>query len=175
VLIGDPEVLLGEQLAKFEELLKQFFTIDGLSAKQLLSWPMDALREPAAWRRYDHLSVRGRLDMMTDLPREYKDLIEMHCTSVSSLPADETAFMVPLRWYALGGYTFAGSTAISSMYRIANGGMTSLAKAMLSEVDYDRVFDREVTAINQDDKGVTIKTRNGSKVTADLAICTIPL
>jgi lysyl oxidase-like protein 2/3/4 len=136
---------------------------------------MDPLREPAAWRKYDHLSVRTRLDMMTDLPQQYKDLIEMHCTSVSNLSADETAFTVPLRWYALGGYTFAGSTAISSMYRIANGGMTSLAKAILSDADYDRVFDREVTAINQNAKGVTVQTGNNSNVTADLAICTIPL
>lgn len=113
--------------------------------------------------------------MMEDLPQEYKDLIEMHCTSFSSLPADETAFMVPLRLHALGGYSFAGTLAISSMYRIANGGMTSLAKAMLSEADYDRVFGMEVTAIDQDSQGVTVQICNRSKITADLAICTIPL
>lgn len=160
---------------EIETALADFFTIDGLTAKQLMPWPMDVFREPAPWKRYDHLSIKDRLDSMPSLTIEARKLIEMNCTANSGTDAANTAFLGALRWYALSGYTFAGTTAVSGTYKISNGGMTSLASAMVQELNCDRSFDTEVTAIIQDDEGVTLQTKGGNTLTAGHVVCTIPL
>lgn len=169
------EEVLGMQENEIETALGEFFTIDGLTAKQLMPWPMDVFREPAPWKQYDHLSIKDRLDSMTSLTMEARNLIEMNYTANSGTDAANTAFSGALRWYALGGYTFAGTTAVSGTYRIGNGGMTSLANAIVRESKCDWSFGTEVTAITQNNEGVTLQTRGGNKLTATHVVCTIPL
>jgi len=160
---------------EIETALADFFTVDGLTARQLMPWPMDVFHEPAPWKRYDHLSIRNRLDSMPLLTKEARNLIEMNYTANSGTDAANTAFSGALRWYALGGYTFAGTTAVSGTYKIGDGGMTALANAMARELNCNRSFGTEVTAITQDDEGVTLQTKGGNTLTAGHVVCTIPL
>lgn len=160
---------------EIEAALVEFFTIDGLTARQLMPWPMDVFREPAPWKRYDHLSIRDILDAMLDLSEELRSLIELNYTGNSGADAANTAFAGALRWYALGGYSFAGTNAVGGTYKIGNGGMTSLAKAMLEETNCDRMFNAEVARVAQDDDLMKVETRTGRVLTAANVICTIPL
>ena len=160
---------------EIETALADFFTINGLTARQLMPWPMDVYREPAPWKWYDHLSIKDRLDSMTSINMEARDLIEMNYTANSGTDAANAAFSGALRWYALGGYTFAGTTAVSGTYKIGDGGMTSLANAMARELNCDRSFGTEVTAITQGDEGVALQTKDGNTLTAGRMVCTIPL
>lgn len=161
---------------EIETALAEFFTIDGLRARQLMPWPMDVVRKPAPWKRHDHLSIKDQLESMpSKLPKEARNLIEMNYTANSGNDAANTAFSGALRWYALGGYTFAGTTAVSGTYKVGNGGMTSLANAMFRELNCDQSFGTEVTAITQGDKGVTLQIKDGDTLTAGYVVCTIPL
>lgn len=169
------EDVLGMQEDEIEIALAEFFTIDGHTARRLMPWPMDVFREPAPWKRYDHMSIKDRLDSMPSLTLEARNLIEMNYTANSGTDAANTAFSGALRWYALGGYTFAGTTAVSGTYKIGNGGMTSLANAMVRELHCDRSFGTEVMCITQDDEGVTLQTKDGITLTAGHVVCTIPL
>lgn len=104
--------------------------------------------------------------MMPHLSQEAKTLIELNYAGISGTSAGNTAFTSALRSYALGDYTFAGSNAVGGTYKIGNGGMTSLARAMLDETSCDRLFGMEVVGVNQDDKGVTIETKDGRTLKA---------
>lgn len=160
---------------EMETVLAEFLSIDGFSARELIPWPMDIFREPAPWKKYDHLSVQDKLDMIPHLSEEAKALVELNYAGVSGTRAENTAFTSALRWYALGGYTFRGSNAVGGTYKIRNGGMTSLAKAMLDETSCDRFFGVEVVGVNQDDEGVTVETKDGRVLKAASVVCTIPL
>lgn len=174
MLVNAEDVLgLGED--EIETSLADFFTIDGLTARQLMPWPMDVFREPAPWKCYDHLSLRDRLDAMPSLSTEARSLIELNYTANSGTDAANTAFTGALRWYALGGYTFAGTTAVAGTYKIGNGGMTSLANKMLRETNCDCSFGTEVIGITQDADEVTVQTEDGHLLMAGHIVCTIPL
>ena len=67
ITLADAEDALGMDEEELEATLSKFFTIDGLTARDLMPWPMDIFREPAPWKRYDRLSLEGRLDAMPEL------------------------------------------------------------------------------------------------------------
>ena len=83
---------------------------------------------------------------------EAKSLVEMNYTSNSGTDAAITAFSGALRWYALGGHTFADTTAVSGTYKVGNGGMTSLANAMVRELHCNQTFGTEVTGFTRNDE-----------------------
>lgn len=152
---------------EMETVLADFLSIDGLSAKGLIPWPMDIFRN-------DHLSVQDKLDMMPHLSQEAETLIELNYAGISGTSAENTAFTSAVRWCALGGYTFAGSNAVGGTYNIGNGGMTSLAIAILDETSCDRLFGVGVVGANQDDEGVNVETKDGRTLKAASVVCTIP-
>lgn len=160
---------------EMEAVLADFLSIDGLTAQDLVPWPMDIFRDPAPWKNYDHISVQNKLDMMPHLSQEAKTLIEMNYAGVSGTSAGNTAFTSATRWYALGGYTFAGSNAVGGSYKIGGGGMTSLARALMEETVCDRLFGAAVTTIAQNDRGATVETQDGRTLKAGAVVCTIPL
>lgn len=61
------------------------------------------------------------------------------------------------------------------VYKIGNGGMTSLARAILDEYTGDRLFDTVVTDIRQVGRGVEVLTKSGQMLRANSVISTIPL
>lgn len=95
------EDVLGMQEDEIEAALAEFSTIDGLTARQSMPWPMDVFRESAPWKQYDHLAIKERLEQMLSLTKELRNLIEMNYTANFSTDAANTAFSGPLRWYAL--------------------------------------------------------------------------
>jgi hypothetical protein len=54
---------------------------------------MDVFREPPPWKRYDHLSIKDRLESIPSLTKEARNLIEMNYTANSGTDAANTAFL----------------------------------------------------------------------------------
>ncbi|KAJ5312882.1 hypothetical protein N7508_003712 [Penicillium antarcticum] len=84
--------------------LHRFFTLDDHDSRTLMPFPYEPFREPASWRKYDHWSVKDRLDRLDGFSRRERDLFESSTGTFGSAPGKDTAFTEALRWYALGGY-----------------------------------------------------------------------
>lgn len=158
-----------------ERVASEFFQIDGLDSRTLMPYPHDPFREPAPWRKFDHLSIRDRLDQLEDIPQIEKDIFETMTSSFGSAPAEETAFCEALRWYALGGHNMSQVFELAGVYKLDNGGMTSLAKSILADFSGDVLMSSPITEVSQDANGAIVKTKQGRKFQAKVVITTIPL
>ncbi|KAE8423587.1 hypothetical protein BDV36DRAFT_306102 [Aspergillus pseudocaelatus] len=138
-----------------ERIAQSFFTVEGRSSRQLMPYPHDLFRRPALWMKYDHWSVKDRLDSLHVFSDWEKDLFESNTNTFGSAPGKDIAFTEALRWYALGGHSMAGVFELAGVYKIGNGGMTSFARA--------------------NKLGVRITTSLGQHIKAKYAVSTIPL
>ena len=168
------EVTGDEVFATAEEVAEAFFAVDGMSSRALMPYPHYPFREPAHWKRYDHLTVRQRLDEL-DLPQTQKDIFETLTNSFGSSPGSVTGFTEVLRWYALAGHSMARVFEMAGVYKIGKGGMTSLARAILDDFRGDILLNAEVGEVAQDNTDVVIRTRRGQQVRAKVVVSTIPL
>lgn len=160
---------------KCERTATKFVQIDGFDSRSLMPYPHDPLREPALWKRFDHLSVRERLDQMIDVPQEDRDQFESLVNTIGSAPGTAVSFTEFLRWYALGGHSLAGTFELAGIYKLGNGGMTSLALSILDDFHGDVMLHTVVEEICHGVDGVIVKTRSGETITAKTVISTIPL
>ncbi|KAK1463670.1 lysyl oxidase-like protein 2/3/4 [Colletotrichum cuscutae] len=151
-----------------------FFSIDGLSSRELMPYPHDPFRLPALWTKYDHLSAKDRLDQL-DVSQRDKDLFDAMISSFGAVPGSECGFTEVLRWYALGGHSMAGTFELAGMYKLGGGGMTSLARAILDDYCGHVVFNAVVEKVEQRGSTVVVFTKNGRRFEAKYCISTIPL
>lgn len=151
-----------------------FFSIDGLSSRELMPYPHDPFRLPALWMKYDHLSAKDRLDQL-DISQNDKDLFDAMISSFGAVPGSECGFTEVLRWYALGGHSMAGTFELAGMYKLGGGGMTSLARAILDDYRGYVVFNAVVEKVEQQGSTVVVATKNGRRFEAKYCISTIPL
>lgn len=139
-----------------------------------MPYPHDPFRQPAAWLKYDHLSAKDRLDQL-EAPQSEKDLFDAMISSFGSAPGSECGFTEVLRWYALGGHSMAGVFELAGVYKLGNGGMTTLARAILNEYRGHLLMDTVLDKIEQTPRSVTLSSKNGRRIQADYVISTIPL
>ncbi|KAK1506106.1 lysyl oxidase-like protein 2/3/4, partial [Colletotrichum tamarilloi] len=151
-----------------------FFSIDGLSSRELMPYPHDPFRLPALWTKYDHLSAKDRLDQL-DVSQRDKDLFDAMISSFGAVPGSECGFTEVLRWYALGGHSMAGTFELAGMYKLGGGGMTSLARAILDDYRGHVVLNAVVEKVEQRGSTVVVSTKNGRRFEAKYCISTIPL
>ena len=157
-----------------EKVATKFFQVDGMTSRELMPYPHDPFREPAVWKKYDHLTVRQRLDQM-EVPQYGKGLFETLTGSFGSAPGTDVGFVEVLRWYALAGHSMAQTFELAGVYKIGNGGMTALATAIFSEYAGDVAFNTVVTEVKQTDSIVTVSTQNGGEIKCSTLVSTIPL
>ncbi|KAF2190888.1 amine oxidase [Zopfia rhizophila CBS 207.26] len=170
--IQEIDQALADEIVK--RVSSEFFSVDGMTSRQLMPYPHDPLREPAPWRKYDHLSVKDRLDQI-DAPSFEKGLFESLVNTFGSATGRQIGFTEALRWFALGGHDILQVFELAGIYKLGKGGMTSFAKMMLEDYGGDRTFNTIVEKIYQDDFSVSITTRRGQIFKAAHVICTIPL
>ncbi|KAI8153589.1 hypothetical protein K4K49_002947 [Colletotrichum sp. SAR 10_70] len=139
-----------------------------------MPYPHDPLREPALWIKYDHLSAKDRLDQL-DIPQLEKDLFDAMISSFGAVPGDQCAFTEVLRWYALGGHSMAGVFELAGTYKLGKGGMTSLARSILSDYGGHLVLNAAVDRVVQNGTSVTVSTKAGHRIEAKYLVSTIPL
>ncbi|RSL70864.1 hypothetical protein CEP53_001759 [Fusarium sp. AF-6] len=160
--------------AAVQRVADAFFSIDGLSSRDLMPYPHEPFRQPVPWLKYDHLSVKDRLDQL-DLPQIEKDLFDAMVSSFGSAPGSECGFTEALRWYALGGHTMAGVFELAGVYKLGKGGMSSLARSILSEYHGHLLFNTVLEKVDQHNSSVTLTAKNGRQIQASQVISTIPL
>ncbi|KEF59641.1 lysyl oxidase-like protein 2/3/4 [Exophiala aquamarina CBS 119918] len=158
-----------------QAVAEKFFTIDGLSSRELMPYPHDPFREPGPWKAYDHLTARQRLEQL-DLPTLHKGYFESSINTFGSAPSTEIGFVEALRWYALGGHNMAQVFENAGAYKLGNGGMTSFARSILADARSDILLNTVVSEIIQNNaSSVVIKSENGRTFEAKKVISTIPL
>ncbi|KAJ4356856.1 uncharacterized protein N0V89_004893 [Didymosphaeria variabile] len=158
-----------------ERVCAKLFQIDGLSSRELMPFPHDPLRDPAPWKKYDHLSVQDRLDQMKDVSKHEKAVFASLVNSFGSAPPEDTGLVEVLRWYALGGHTMAQTFELAGTYKIGTGGMTNFALSILRDYKGDLSLKTPISQISQDPNVVAITTRAGKQIKAKYLISTIPL
>ncbi|KAL4960122.1 amine oxidase [Aspergillus stella-maris] len=169
------ELDIEDTAAVLERVAQKVFSINGLDSRALMPYPHDSLREPAPWKKYDHLSVQDRLDVLTDISENEKALFDPNIATFGSAPCKEIGFTDALRWYALGGHSISGVFELAGIYKLGKGGMTAFAQAILGEFRGDRLFSTAVLEINQTGNSVQVTTAQGRRLTAKAIVSTIPL
>lgn len=169
------EIDMVENAKVLEEVAQRFFTIDGQDSRALMPYPHDSLRQPGPWRKYDHLSVKDRLNSLPGISQRDKDWFESVINTFGSAPGKDIGFVDALRWYALGGHSIATLFEKAAVFKLGNGGMTSFARAIFDDFKGDRLFNTVVSEINHTATGVTVKTTLGLAVKARAIVSTIPL
>ncbi|KAL4922087.1 amine oxidase [Aspergillus aurantiobrunneus] len=169
------EVSIVDCAAALERVAQRVFSVDGLNSRALMPYPHDSLQEPVLWKRYDHLSVKDRLDTLHDIPERERELFESNINTFGSAPGKDIGFVDALRWYALGGHTMAGVFEMAGIYKLGNGGMTAFARAVLGEYTGDRLFNTVVAEIRHHLSGVEVTTTGGQRFRANTVVSTIPL
>ncbi|KAK5057878.1 hypothetical protein LTR84_011879 [Exophiala bonariae] len=157
-----------------QAVAESFFTIDGHSSRELMPYPHDPFREPALWKKYDHLSVRQRLDQL-DLPSLHKEYFETTAASFGSAPGKDIGFVEALRWYALGAHNLAQTYELAGVFKLGKGGMTSFARALHQDAKCDTLMNTVVTDISHHQSGARITTAKGQTLAAKAVVCTVPL
>jgi hypothetical protein len=166
----DPE----ETFNAVDRLTQQFLSIDGETSRTLMPYPHDPQREPRLWAKYDHLTMAQRLNMI-DSPGRERGLFEAYMGLCGLGKPDDVGFTEVLRWYALSGHSMAAMYEQTSVYKLGKGGMTSFARALLSDVHADRLMSTQVVGISQANGQVYIRTKSGHEITARAVVSTIPL
>lgn len=157
-----------------ERAANAFFAIDGLSSRELMPYPHDPFRLPAPWVKYDHLSVKDRLDQL-DIPQIEKDLFDAMISSFGSVPGDQCGFTEVLRWYALGGHSMASLYELVGTFKLGKGGMTRLARSILAEYKGHLLFNTTIDRIQQNPGAILLSAKTGRQIKTSYVISTIPL
>lgn len=134
-------------MTPLETLSAQFLNIDGLKSRDLMPYPHDPFRKPALWRKYDHLSIKASLDAFPDTDPKLRQIFEVYVGLLGCNGPSQVSFTEVLRWYALGGHTMAGAYKLSGVYKLGKEGMTSFARAILSEYQGDLLFKTQVSQV----------------------------
>lgn len=163
-----------EQMVVNTQVAEMFFTIAGKTSRDLMPYPHDPLREPAPWKKYDHLTIRDRLKQL-NIPQRQKNLFETLCNSLGSTSGSEIGFTEALRWYALAGHSMDRMFEAAGVYKLGNGGTTSLARSMLADFAGHILFNTAVESIEEQIHSVKVSVGGGRQFTADHTVCTIPL
>jgi lysyl oxidase-like protein 2/3/4 len=96
-------------------------------------------------------------------------------SSFGSAPGSHCGFTEVLRWYALGGHSMAGIFEHAGIFKLGKGGMTSLARSIISEYRGHLILETTINAVEQDENSVTLFATNGRRFQANYVISTIPL
>ncbi|KAK8099710.1 lysyl oxidase-like protein 2/3/4 [Apiospora kogelbergensis] len=164
-----------EQDASMRRIAQSFFSIDGLSSRELMPYPLDLLREPAPWTKYDHVTARERLDQLEGESQQDREVFEALICTFGGVSGSELAWTEALRWFALAGHDFDRIAEFAGVYKLGGGGMTMLAKSILGDYRGDILMQTTIRTIAQNDDRVILTATNGREIRADRAVCTIPL
>lgn len=86
------EIAPEDSVASLERVAEKFFSIDGMDSRALMPFPHEPFREPAVWRRYDHLTVKQRLDALDGISQFERDLFESNVATFGSAPGRGNRF-----------------------------------------------------------------------------------
>lgn len=141
-----------ENHGDFDAIAQAFFEIDGYTSRILMPFPHDPFREPVPWKKYDHLSVKDRIDQLRakgSFSDSDLDVFEGTSNGSGLTHAGKRGFTEFLFFWALGGHSMAGITEANGVWKLGNGGMTEWSKRTLHDYRGDLALGCEVTSIEQ--------------------------
>lgn len=158
-----------------EKALYKFLDVDGAGGTKLLARPYDADFVRKIPVKYFKMTCEDRLDQLTDVPQEHKDLIASMFETIGCAPINVTPFFEILRWFGLSGFTFRGFLESVDALSLKRG-TTSLALAIMEESKADILLSSPVKSVVRDSKHLTnITTRDGKRFLTPRVICTLPV
>lgn len=162
---GDPDVLL-------QRLDGPNRALTGAS-REVFPQPFSPLTHQEAVTTVDRETVADRIAAL-GLNEGDRSLLETFWTLNFNGSLHEAAYTQALRWVALTNGEWAINFEACATYKI-DGGTARLAHAIADDMDVDLCLGAVVDAIDHDDQGVRVKTRDGQVHTAEYAITTFPL
>lgn len=162
--------------AIMETAIYKFLDVDGAGGTKILARPYDRDFVRNIPLKFMKLTCKDRLDQLTELPQEHKDLIASMFETIGCASIDKTPFFEILRWFGLSGFTFRGWLASVDELSLKRG-TTSLALAIMDESKADIVLSSPVASVirSRTDPLTTITTRAGKVFRTTKVICTLPV
>ncbi|KAJ5385967.1 hypothetical protein N7509_008508 [Penicillium cosmopolitanum] len=158
--------------------LEKFVNVDGDMGRIIVPFPYAGFHNPDA-RKYDKMSVLDRLNVISQslTPNERTGL-ESFILLCSCGTLETTSFFEFLHWWALCGYTYRGCMDCLISFKFKQGQSSFAIKFFneaLSTGNLSYAFNSPVKSIQDEDKKVTVTTRDGRSFTASCLVSTIPL
>lgn len=159
-----------EAMTLVDEAISEFF---GAVVPEIFPRPYDPLFEEDRVREIDLTSAAGRIAELQTSP-EKEDLLNSLWSTLFHTGAEAGALSTTMRWFALAGYTTAGLFDTLTRFKIKNGTISLLEK-ILDDSDAELRLSSSVAAIDSTADAVTVTLRDGSVITADQVVVTVPL
>jgi monoamine oxidase len=161
------------------EVMNNYSNVDGVQGRTVFPLPHEPFAANEAIQIYDKLSMQDRLDQISTMFENNKELYEImdaYLSMNSQGKLSEGGFIDHLRWWALGDYETCRLFDKTSRYKITEG-TTALAQAIFNDCrDVKLILSTPIISVNQtNDNNVTIRAQNGQVFTARTAVITIPL
>jgi len=154
----------------------KFLDVDGAGGTKILARPYDRDFVRNIPLRFMKMTVKDRLDQLTDIPQEQKNLIASMFETIGCASIDKTPFFEILRWFGLSGFTFRGWLASVDELSLKRG-TTSLALAIMDESGADILLSSPVASVvrGKTEPLTTITTRAGKVFRTPKVICAMPV
>lgn len=154
--------------AREKALLEQF--LEGF--KDVFNRPYQPLLNEDSVAALDRMSLRDRLEQL-ELSQKDREWLTRKLTHMAG-DLDASLTML-VRWFALAGWKYDLWAEAFTRHRFADG-TSSLIDAIASDQDIEILLSSPVSEISQDgDQGVSVVTRNGQTLSADVAVIATPV
>jgi monoamine oxidase len=160
----------GELWPSMEAVIRRFYS----DAHELMQRP----HEPAFWSdgvaALDGVSVQERIDQMSDLTDEDRQLLNANLSVTCSAPCRDVGIGSMLVRYSLAGWDMDLMVDTKSRYRFKDG-TRSLIEAIAADSSAEVRLSTPVATVERTEEGVTVTTRAGEVLSAARAVVTAPL
>ena len=142
-------------------------------SQEIYPRPFDPFHAMDAVTKYDHLSIRDRLNEIK-LSQDMADIMDGFWAVCGHNRNTEGGFTEMVRWYALAGHDFTTLNDAVARFKIKTGTI-SLINAMIEDAKPEVVLGTPIEKVVQNADGVVVTTEEGQTLSARRAICAAPL
>ena len=126
-----------------------------------------------AWKAFDGLSVKDRLDQM-DLSADHRALLEGTLGASCCAPFAESGFVEMLRWWALSGRNLQSYSDSVARFKLRDG-TVALIDAMIEDGKPDVLLGSPVARVEQDANEARVTTEQGRTFRARAVVAALPM
>ncbi|HET6509132.1 MAG TPA: NAD(P)/FAD-dependent oxidoreductase [Baekduia sp.] len=155
-------------VARLDELFARVFH----DARATYPKPFDVFAGGEAFAANDVVSLAQRLDDV-GLTADERTMLGSHAGTLNSAYSHEAALTAVMHWYALSDCSFRLMLDAVGMYVMRT--TAKLVDGIAEEADADLRLGAPVAAVDADDGGVAVTTRDGARFTAGAAVVAVPL
>ncbi|MEA2248277.1 MAG: pseudooxynicotine oxidase, partial [Solirubrobacteraceae bacterium] len=143
-------------------------------SREVLERPHDPMYKLDALAAVDGMTVQDRIDQLTDLSAEDRDLNNAVWSLCSSAHCRDAGLVAMLRWHALSNWDIDLMFDAISRYKITTG-TRALIDAIAEDSGSEIRLSTPVASIDRSGDGAVVTTRAGDVIHAGCAVVTVPL